>query len=412
MRRTRAEVWLAGVCLLFGLAVAEGLAAETLSPQAAPWLERIGCQKGVCVFLGQHDARLACAVAEKTSLRVLLQATCEADFHKMCQQAEAAGLLGRQVFVSLGPAEKIALADNLADAVVLAPESANDPGAVSVEEMLRVVRPGGKVLVAEKQHIKPPPPGIDEWPHHYHGPDNNPQSRDKLARAPYLTHFVAEPRYAPAPQIAVASGGRLFAAFGHIAWHQREEPWLNTLVALNAYNGTMLWRRSITPGLMVDRSILVATPKVLYFAEGRSLKLLDAASGRVRDEIRLRGTGEDEDAETHWKWIALDGDVLYALVGPPEKPDKVARWRRTAHGWPWGGISEGYNAPEYRFGFGRTLVALDPESKQVLWRHTEQEPIDSRSLCLRDKRIYFCHFGRYLACLDAATLAAHRPARP
>ena len=77
---------------------------------------------------------------------------------------------------------------------------------------------------------KPFPEGVDDWSHHYHGPDNNPQSKDRVARFPYLTQFIAEPRYAPAPQAAVSSAGRLFMAFGNVAWHEREEPAMNTLV--------------------------------------------------------------------------------------------------------------------------------------------------------------------------------------
>ena len=79
--------------------------------------------------------------------------------------------------------------------------------------------------------VKPVPDGVDDWSHPYHGPDNNPQSRDQVARAPYLTQFLADPRYAPLPQVAVAAGGRVFKAFGHIAFKEREEPWLDTLAA-------------------------------------------------------------------------------------------------------------------------------------------------------------------------------------
>ena len=109
----------------------------------------------------------------------------------------------------------------MADAVVVLDGKPGVPKA----EILRVLRPEGKALVGGEVWTKPFPEGVDDWSHHYHGPDNNPQSRDQLARAPYLTQFIAEPRYAPAPQAAVASAGRLFMAFGHVAWHEREEPW-------------------------------------------------------------------------------------------------------------------------------------------------------------------------------------------
>ena len=45
---------------------------------------------------------------------------------------------------------------------------------------------------------------------------------DRRARArPYLTKFLAEPWYGPMPEVTVASGGRLFKAFGHISFKER-----------------------------------------------------------------------------------------------------------------------------------------------------------------------------------------------
>jgi len=263
-----------------------------------------------------------------------------------------------------------------------------------------VLRPQGKALVAGQVLTKPFPKGVDDWSHHFHGPDNNPQSRDTVARAPFLTQFVAEPRYAPAPQQAVASAGRLFAAFGHVAWHQREEAALNTLLAVNAYNGTVLWKKPLPSGFMVDRSTMIATPTTLYVADGESCKLLDPATGEVKDEITVPPGLADG---TFWKWIALDDGVLYALVGKPEAPDPVARWRRTRHGWPWGGISKGYNNPKLPWGFASTVLAIDTATKKVLWHRREDPPADARSTCLGNGRLYTGHYGRFLACLDAKT---------
>ena len=101
--------------------------------------------------------------------------------------------------------------------------------------------------------------------------------------------------------------------------------------------------------------------------------------------------------------MALDGGVLYALVGAEEPPTRTPSWRQHRHGWPWDGISKGYNDPKYRWGFAKTLLAIDPKTKKVLWTHQEDPPIDSRSLCMKNGRIYFGSFGHYLACLDAKT---------
>ncbi|GAG51107.1 unnamed protein product, partial [marine sediment metagenome] len=238
---------------------------------------------------------------------------------------------GTRIYVAKGGAERIHLADNVADAVVAVGT------APPREEALRVLRPDGKALLGGAAITKPWPDGVDDWSHHYHGPDNNSQTKDRLARAPYLTQFIAEPRYAPAPQAAVASGGRLFMAFGNVAWHEREEPWMNTLVGVNGFNGTMLWRRPLRQGHMVDRCTMIATPQTLYLGGATSCQRLDAVTGKVTDEITVPRNLTDG---PFWKWMALEDGVLYALVGRTEKQDADAKWRRRGHGWPWGGISQ------------------------------------------------------------------------
>jgi outer membrane protein assembly factor BamB len=397
------------------------LGLETEDGRVKDVVARIGNTPGVGVVLGDDRCRLAIALAKRSRMIWYVQLPDADAVEAASRAADAEGMYGTRVFVAQGSPARIGLADNLADVVLAADDPAGVgrignpssdearlPDGLAIRptvapdraEILRVLRPEGRAIVGRQEWVKPAPPGVDDWSHHYHRPDNNPLSHDSLARAPYLTQFVVEPRYGPAPQAAVASGGRLFMAFGHVAWHQREEPWLNTLVALNAFNGAMLWTRPLTPGIMVDRSTMIATPQTLYLADDQSCKLLDPASGKVLDQIvpPVELTGG-----TFWKWMALEGGVLYALVGPSDPLDQTARWKSTNHGWPWEGISQGYNNNEYRWGYARTLLAIDPKSKKVLWKHQEDPPIDSRSLAMKSGRIYFASFGRYLACVEAAS---------
>jgi len=355
--------------------------------------ERLGVGRGICAVIGDRQCQTALDLARRSEWTFFVQTPTADEFAASCKGCEATGLLGRRLFVAQAATDRIGLADNVADLVLLL-----DPASTPKQEVLRVLRPLGLAVAGKETWTKPFPEGVDDWSHHYHGPDNNPQSKDRVARFPYLTQFIAEPRYAPAPQAAVSSAGRLFMACGNVAWHEREEPAMNTLFALNAFNGVLLWKRPLTPGVMVDRSTMVATPEILYLGDDRSCKLLDAATGKVLDEIvpPVELTGG-----TFWKWMALDSGVLYALVGEADPLDPDARWRFTQHGWPWDRISKQYNANEYRLGFAKTLLAIDPKTKKILWSHQEDPAIDSRTLSLTGGRLYFGHFGRYLMCLDA-----------
>ncbi|MCX7017161.1 MAG: PQQ-binding-like beta-propeller repeat protein [Candidatus Sumerlaeota bacterium] len=330
---------------------------------------------------------------------IYVQLQSPGDAARARRAADEAGLYGTRVYVDTGPLSRLHLADNVADALIAVGEAASMPRA----EALRVLRPQGKALVGDNELTKPFPAGVDEWSHPYHGPDNNPLSHDQVARAPYLTQFLAEPRYAPLPQAAVASAGRVFKAFGHIAFKTREEPWLNTLAAFNGYNGALLWRREITPGLMVHRNTLIATPADVYFADDKSCKVIDAATGDVKDEI---APPKDVAGGTFWKWMALEEGTLYALLGEPEELDPVIRAKRESKGWPWVPLTPGFDKPETPWGYGKTLLAIDPGTKKILWRHQETKPIDSRALCMKNGRIYAFRFGAYLTCLDAKTGAA------
>jgi outer membrane protein assembly factor BamB len=358
--------------------------------------ENFGVQRGLVVILGDAQATSALRLAAETELLVYLQFSKPEEVLAARQAADAQGYCGRRVFIDQGPVQRINLADNLADAVV----STHPMPEVPDEEVLRVLRPMGRAQLGTRTLTKPVPPGIDEWTHPYHGPDNNPASKDRVAKGPYLTQFLADPRYAPLPQAAVAAGGRVFKLFGHIAFKEREEPWLNTLAAFSGYNGALLWRREIPPGINVHRNTFVATADRVYYADDKSCKVLDAATGKLRDEIAPDAALTEG---TFWKWMALEEGSLLATVGAEEQRDPNIRMRSDRHGWPWDPLSPAFNQAEHPWGFGRTLLSIDPETKSVRWRHQETEPFDGRATCVRNGRVFLFRHGNYLTCLEAKT---------
>ncbi len=386
-------------CLLFPLFLSDK--PDSADPQVAlldtkAALTNLGMSRGICVVLG--DPAAALELARASEMLVYVQAPDAKQIEDTRRAADAAGLLGQRLFVQQGPWSRLHLADNLADAILVRGDTVTTPR----EELLRVLRPEGKLLGAKADVVKPFPEGMDDWSHPYHGPDNNPQSRDRLARAPYLTHFTAEPWYSPMPLVTVTAGGRLFKAFGHIAVKEREWPWLNSLVAQNAFNGTVLWKRPLTEGFMIHRNTLIATPTTLYVGDNRACKLIDAATGEIKDEIVLPKDLGDGPA---WKWMALVDGTLYALVGKEEEADPTIKGTRMARGWPWAGtaLGKGYNSKTYPWGFGNTLLALDLATRKVLWKHREEELLDTRATCLAAGRLFFSSHPKFLGALDAAT---------
>ena len=401
------QFWVIGIMLVCGIGfIAPANAIQTfpshsateksigISARGIPIADGIGIKQGICVVLGDSQGQAAIELARRTDLLIYMQLPEAKSVTQARNAAEKAGLYGRRIFVEQGPLDQLYLADNVADAVLIQ----GDARKVSKSEVIRILCPGGKARYGDKELVKQFPKGVDDWTHPRHGPDNNPQSNDQIARAPYLTQFLADPRYGPLPQVAAAAAGRIFKAFGHLAFKVREEPLLNTLAAFNGYNGTMLWKRPIAEGYMVHRNCLIATPEKVYMGNDKCCQVIDATTGKLLDEIVIP---VDVAGGTFWKWMALEDGVLYAVVGEQEQKDANVKQKRQVHGWPWDPISPGFNQPNQPWGYGRTVVAVDPKTKKVLWHHPETEPMDCRAVCMKNGRIYTFSFGNYLACLEA-----------
>lgn len=357
---------------------------------------QLAASPGIIVVIDETNWESAIDTARHGTALVYTQIAnpTEADFARAA--AEAAGLDPSRIQIDVGPLDQLHLADDVADGLIMRPSTA----APSEREILRVLHPGAMAIVGNRTIVKPIPEGLDDWTHPYHGPDNNPLSRDRVARAPFLTRFIAEPRYAPAPQVALASGGRVFHAFGHVAWHEREEPFLSTLAAFNGWNGTLLWRRPLPKGMMVHRNTFVATPDSVFVGDEPSCVRIDAATGQTRGEIR---PPPGSTTGSFWKWMGLEGGTLFALIGESEPRDEEQRWKRTAHGWPWTAISTGYNTPENAWGFGADFFAFDPASGHVRWHYRESSQADARAVCLGNGCIFAFRFGEFLTCIDTKT---------
>ena len=178
-------------------------------------------------------------------------------------------------------------------------------------------------------------------------------------------------------------------------------------MGINGYNGAILWRRPLHAGFMLDRNTMIATADILYLADDESCKLIDARTGQIKDEIVVpAGVGDGK----VWKSMALDTGpqgraALYALVGGEEvKPKTEVSANASLGSWAFpAGRGWDYQHPKTNFGFGRTIVAMDPHSQKILWKHEEQDYLDSRGFCMTGGRIYFYSPQRFLGCLDAKT---------
>ncbi|MFO0943125.1 MAG: PQQ-binding-like beta-propeller repeat protein [Pirellulales bacterium] len=338
-------------------------------------------------------------IAKQTNWQLYVQSDDASTALQLRQAADREGLLGRRIFIHEGNLATLAVSHNLLDALVIAEDAVDK---TPREELLRVIRPKAKVLIGNAVIEKQEPAGMDNWSHPFHAPDNNTQSNDQLVRGDFQTQFIGFPKFSPMPEQSVIAGGRIYKAMGHIAHKENQNEWLNTLLCINAYNGTIVWKRPLSEGFMIHRNTMVATDDGLYMGDHESCKVYDAVTGEIRRQITIDSKITDGPC---WKWMGIQGDTLYALVGNPEVEISTIRSDRPGIGhWPWG-MWEGHDYKDLRtaFGHGRTFVAIDVKTGTIKWHYRDNEFLDARAVCMKGDRIYAFCAERFLLCLDAKT---------
>ncbi len=389
-----------------------------------------GLDRGLCAVIGCEEPAIPLALAEGTGFVIHVQSPNPALVDRLRARLAEGGLYGRRVVAEVGSPGRLPYADRSVDLLLWTSARDEGLGEVAADEIARVLRPGGVAIVGARSGVRASAlrgwgeadgttceitedagtwaklvkgglTSADEWTHWQHGPDNNPVSTDALIRAPYMTQFLSLPYYSPMPSISVISNGIQFRAAGHMAIHEREEPYVNTLYATSAHNGITLWTRRLPEGYLVHRSLFVAQPEVLFLLEPQRCLLLDPRTGVERGAIPLPAGVE---AGAQWQWIALDAGALYGLIGKEALPAEIIQRKRPNGAWGWNELSQGYYETQYPWGYGRTLVAYDAKTQQELWRHDEPgTAIDSRALCLKAGRVFIHGEGAYVAALDART---------
>jgi len=284
---------------------------------------------------------------------------------------------------------------------------------VSKDEVLRVLRPGGVALflnrksrTLSRQLRKPWPRDIDEWTHFLHDATNNAVARDERVGPPKHIQWVAEPMYCRSHEIdssisaVVSARGRIFYIQdeGLIGITDERLPETWSLFARDAFNGVLLWKRSIPkwgwpqwkrsrlagkdwstlrgqrgsfPREVARR--LVAQGDRVYVTLGyrAPVTVLEAATGEtIRTCEGTEGTDE----------MLLSNDTLILRL---RNALLAAEKRRTGKG-----------ADE-------SIAAIDAQSGKMLWRKDVGRML-TLSLAADGERVYFFN-RKTVACLSLKT---------
>lgn len=324
--------------------------------------------------------------------------TDEAEVRKAREHLRARGLHER-VAADVFDGRHLPYVDNLVNLVV-----AEAGRKVPLKEILRVLVPGGVALVGTSKITKPWPEAIDEWTHFLHGPDNNAVAEDTVVAAPKSIQWVSHPKWSRSHE-EMASVSGVVSAKGKIFFVSDEAPLVSIrylgdwkLVARDAFNGTLLWKRTIptwSDHLRHFRAGPVHLPRRLVAVDDRvyitmgldaPVSVLDAATGKTLKV--LEGTERTEE-------ILVEDGIVYLVVGTSEV------YREGAGGTAGPGLStRGEPAPS---GF-RFIAAVDSESGKTLWKKdfSGDSFLLPTTLTVRKGRLYY-QDTRGVGQLDAKT---------
>ncbi len=372
-----------------GSSAAQALAREILA--------ETGVRGGLVVHLGCGDGALTAALHGGDAYLVQgldADATAVAAARK---HIRSLGLYGK-VSVDRLSGSRLPYIDNLVNLVI-----AEDLGSVPREELLRVLCPLGVAYVKQNgqwtKTVKPRPAEIDEWTHYLHDASNNAVAHDTVVGPPRRMQWVGSPRYSrhhdrmSSVSAVVSAGGRIFYIIDEAppASILIAPKW--TLVARDAFNGVILWKRRIGrwhthlwplksgPAQLARR--LVADGNRVYATLNLDgpLTALDAATGKTIWTYDETAAAEE---------VIFSDGLLFVLANrAEEKPDYDGSKR----------FAKAYGS-KFWDEAKRHVVAIRADSGEVLW--TMPTRVLPATLAA-DRRRLVLHDGRDIVALDRNT---------
>lgn len=394
------KVWVAGLVLVLTHApsIAKG-SVLSASEQATQMLESSGVKGGLVVHLGCGDGRLTAALRANDAYLVH---GLDADARNVAEARnyiQSLGLYGK-VSVEQWSGGRLPYIANLVNLLV-----SEKPMEVPMTEVLRVLVPDGVAYVKDDgkwvKTVKPRPADIDEWTHYLYDATGNAVGHDPTVGPPSRLQWVGSPRWArhhdrmASVSALVSAGGRIFYILDEGPHASILLPPKWCLIARDAFNGTILWRRQLSswhthlwpfksgPAQLPRRLVAVGDRVYATLALEAPLTAIDAATGET---VRIY-----KDTKATEEVIASDG-VLFLLVNeaPAIQKEYLPLHRaigeaknRVAREWPW---------DEQK----RSIVAVRAETGDVAWR--KQYSVAPLTLAADRHRVYF-HDGEKVVCL-------------
>ncbi len=377
------------------------LSAPAVSARNADELLRMsGTKGGLVVHLGCSDGALTARLRAGNQYLVHGLDTGASEVVAARANLIRQGIYG-PVSVDEWDGRNLPYADNLVNLIV-----AEEPGHLSEEELLRVLAPRGVALLLRdgtwKKVIKPWPKEMDEWTHYLHDADGNPVAQDSIVGPPERLQWVGGPIWArhhdhmASMTSLVSARGRLFYILdeGPTASIQLPPRW--QLVARDAFNGVILWKRDIGdwnshhyplksgPAHLLRRLVAVGDRVYVTLGIDAPVTALDAATGKT--VLTYKGSEHTREIVVSDGVAFFVADTSRSLLPDWRRKDTYV-WANTSRAnpnWGWKGTT-------------RKIFAYNAKSGSLLWQ--ADAPVAPCSLAADAKYLVF-HDGQKLVCMD------------
>ncbi|MBN2316710.1 MAG: PQQ-binding-like beta-propeller repeat protein [Sedimentisphaerales bacterium] len=215
-------------------------------------LDATGVKGGLVVHLGCGQGRLTAALHANDRYLVHGLDPDAENVRSAIDTIKSLGLYGKVSIEQLRDGH-LPYVDNLVNLVV-----SENVGYVPREEIMRVLAPGGVAYIKDNGHwtktVKPKPDDIDDWTHFLHDASNNAVADDTQVGPPRRLKWICGPLWSRSHEFIsslcamVSSNGRLFYVFDEgltgVTTESLPERW--TLIARDAFNGKLLWKRPLS----------------------------------------------------------------------------------------------------------------------------------------------------------------------
>ena len=374
--------------------------AQQPQKEAGQILEATGVRGGLVVHIGCGDGKLTAALCANDSYLVHGLDADTKNIEKARKHIKELNLYGK-VSVDQFNSGSLLYVDNLVNLVV-----SEHLGGISMEEILRVLAPNGVAYIKKEgrwtKTVKPWPEEMDEWTHYFHDADGNPVAKDSIVGPPERLQWVGGPLWSrhhdhmASMTSLVSARGRLFYILdeGPTASIQLPPRW--RLVARDAFNGIILWKRDIDnwnshqyplksgPAHLLRRLVAVGDRVYVTLGIDAPVTALDAATGKT--VLTYKGSEHTREIVVSEGVAFFVADTSRSLLPDWRRKDTYV-WANTSRAnpnWGWKGTP-------------RRIFAYKAESGILLWQ--DDTPVAPCSLAADSKRIVF-HDGGKLVSID------------